>query len=113
MSEIERQYRIEFSFKVDIYAANEDQAIKEARYHLIEDRIPADIVEAMDARATHAGALVSFDPVNEEEDLCPVSELTGEYHSFVSGLGIDVPWSVMGDPRSSVAVCPSCAAHSE
>ena len=45
--------------------------------------------------------------------VCPVSELTGEYHSFISGSGQSVPWSVMGDPRSNVAVCPSCAAHTE
>jgi hypothetical protein len=112
MIEIERQYRIEFSFKVDIFADSVDEAIKQARYHLMDDGIPADIVEAMDARATHASALVSFDPVNDDdEDICPVSLITGDHHSFISESGIEVPWSVMGDPRDSVTVCPSCAAH--
>lgn len=44
---------------------------------------------------------------------CPVGKLAGGRHTFPTGSGIDVPWSVMGDSRTTATVCPSCAEHSE
>ena len=44
---------------------------------------------------------------------CPVSDLTGERHTFTPGSGIQVPWAVMGDPRESVVVCPNCGSHAD
>jgi hypothetical protein len=43
---------------------------------------------------------------------CPVGELVGAPHSFTAGAGVVVPWSVMGDGRPLVTVCPSCAVNS-
>lgn len=63
-----RMYRVELSLKVDLYAESEEAAIREARYYLIDDKVPADIVEAMDGRAIHAGPDTDFDPVNEPDD---------------------------------------------
>jgi hypothetical protein len=43
---------------------------------------------------------------------CPAGELVGAPHSFRAGSGVVVPWSVMGDGRGVVTVCPSCAVNS-
>ena len=43
---------------------------------------------------------------------CPVSDLSGPVHYFDVGTGVLVPWSVMGDSRDRVTVCPLCAEHS-
>lgn len=43
--------------------------------------------------------------------VCPVAEIAGEFHYLVSGSGVVVPWSVMGDGRESVEVCAECASH--
>lgn len=46
-------------------------------------------------------------------ELCPVSDIAGPVHLFVSGSGVVVPWSVMGDDRGTVEVCADCGKHSE
>lgn len=40
---------------------------------------------------------------------CPVSDLAGPEHFYAPGTGVTVDWDVMGDDRSTVMVCPSCA----
>lgn len=41
--------------------------------------------------------------------LCPVSELAGEDHYFQTGSGQVIEWDVMGDSRTELEVCASCA----
>ena len=43
--------------------------------------------------------------------LCPVSIITGEAHYYQEGTGAEVAWDVMGDERTKVEVCPTCAKH--
>lgn len=40
---------------------------------------------------------------------CPVSEIAGDVHYYLVGNGATVEWDVMGDPRTEVEVCASCA----
>lgn len=40
---------------------------------------------------------------------CPVSEIAGDIHYFLPGFGEIIEWDVMGDPRTEVEVCASCA----
>lgn len=42
---------------------------------------------------------------------CPVGEVSGDTHEFNPAEGVMIPWDVMGDNRSEVAVCPTCAKH--
>jgi hypothetical protein len=44
---------------------------------------------------------------------CPVGELVGGHHYFRPGSGVRVSWSVFGDRRKVVRVCPDCARDSE
>jgi hypothetical protein len=42
---------------------------------------------------------------------CPAGEMGGaSRHTFVKGSGVVVSWSVMGDIRDMVEVCPACIA---
>lgn len=41
--------------------------------------------------------------------LCPVAEVVGDKHYFTVGTGEVVEWDIMGDPRTQVEVCSSCA----
>lgn len=40
---------------------------------------------------------------------CPVGEIANDPHVYKSGFGVVVEWSVMGDSRTFVTVCPDCA----
>jgi len=48
---------------------------------------------------------------NTQTALCPVSIITGEAHYYQEGTGAEVAWDVMGDNRTKVEVCPTCAKH--
>lgn len=45
----------------------------------------------------------------KNQALCPVAEIAGDIHHFVVGTGVRVEWHVMGDTRTEVEVCASCA----
>lgn len=40
---------------------------------------------------------------------CPVGQAAADPHEFMQGSGVLVEWDVMGDPRTAVEVCSSCA----
>lgn len=44
---------------------------------------------------------------------CLIGDVTGQPHGFKKGTGVMVPWDVMGDARSAVEVCRSCADQTE
>ena len=40
---------------------------------------------------------------------CALGMMTGEWHRYPSGTGQVIPWDVMGDSRTELEVCASCA----
>ena len=45
----------------------------------------------------------------EQEIACPAGDLVNSPHSYRPSTGVTIEWDIMGDSRSSVSVCRSCA----